>query len=55
MDLVSIGAFARVSRLSPKALRLYDELGVQVEDDLDLRQRNIDLAKRCHATAPGHR
>jgi protein phosphatase len=26
MDLLTIGAFARASRLSPKALRLYDEL-----------------------------
>lgn len=28
MDRMSIGAFARASRLSPKALRLYDELGL---------------------------
>jgi DNA-binding transcriptional MerR regulator len=28
MDLVAIGEFARRSRLSPKALRLYDELGL---------------------------
>jgi DNA-binding transcriptional MerR regulator len=28
MELVSIGEFARLSRLSPKALRLYDELGL---------------------------
>jgi len=28
MGLVSIGEFARLSRLSPKALRLYDELGL---------------------------
>jgi serine/threonine protein phosphatase PrpC len=28
MDLLTIGAFARMSQLSPKALRLYDELGV---------------------------
>ena len=28
MDLMSIGEFARLSRLSPKALRLYDELGL---------------------------
>lgn len=28
MDLVTIGAFARLSRLSQKALRLYDELGL---------------------------
>ena len=28
MGLLTIGAFARASRLSPKALRLYDELGL---------------------------
>jgi protein phosphatase len=28
MELISIGEFARMSRLSPKALRLYDELGL---------------------------
>jgi DNA-binding transcriptional MerR regulator len=28
VDLMSIGEFARLSRLSPKALRLYDELGL---------------------------
>ena len=28
MELVTIGAFARASRLSPKALRLYDSLGL---------------------------
>jgi DNA-binding transcriptional MerR regulator len=28
VDLLSIGEFARRSRLSPKALRLYDELGL---------------------------
>lgn len=27
-DMLTIGAFARASRLSPKALRLYDELGL---------------------------
>jgi DNA-binding transcriptional MerR regulator len=30
MGLLTIGAFARASRLSPKALRLYDELGLLV-------------------------
>jgi DNA-binding transcriptional MerR regulator len=35
-DLVSIGEFARLSRLSPKALRLYDELGL-------LRPASVDL------------
>ena len=28
MGLMGIGEFARLSRLSPKALRLYDELGL---------------------------
>lgn len=28
MELLTIGAFAKASRLSPKALRLYDELGL---------------------------
>jgi DNA-binding transcriptional MerR regulator len=28
MSLLTIGAFARASRLSPKALRLYDDLGL---------------------------
>ncbi|GAB2904611.1 hypothetical protein GCM10022245_45230 [Streptomyces mayteni] len=28
MGLLTIGAFAMASRLSPKALRLYDELGL---------------------------
>jgi DNA-binding transcriptional MerR regulator len=32
---VSIGEFSRLSRLSPKALRLYDELGLLVPDHVD--------------------
>ncbi|MBC3842233.1 MerR family transcriptional regulator [Streptacidiphilus sp. 4-A2] len=35
MGLVSIGGFARLSRLSPKALRLYDELGLLVPAHVD--------------------
>jgi DNA-binding transcriptional MerR regulator len=35
MSLVSIGEFARLSRLSPKALRRYDELGVLVPAYVD--------------------
>jgi DNA-binding transcriptional MerR regulator len=35
MSLVSIGEFARRSRLSPKALRLYDELGLLVPEQVD--------------------
>jgi DNA-binding transcriptional MerR regulator len=41
VDLMSIGEFARRSRLSPKALRLYDELGLlppaQVDPDSGYR------------------
>ncbi|GAA3205087.1 MerR family transcriptional regulator [Nonomuraea helvata] len=33
--MVSIGEFARMSRLSPKALRLYDELGLLVPARVD--------------------
>ena len=32
---VSIGEFSRLSRLSPKALRLYDKLGLLVPDHVD--------------------
>jgi DNA-binding transcriptional MerR regulator len=35
MDLLSIGEFAQASRLSPKALRLYDELGLLVPAHVD--------------------
>ena len=35
MEEISIGEFARRSRLSPKALRLYDELGVLVPSRVD--------------------
>jgi len=41
VDLMGIGEFARLSRLSPKALRLYDELGLlppaQVDPDSGYR------------------
>ena len=36
MDLMGIGEFARLSRLSPKALRLYDELGLLPPARVDL-------------------
>jgi DNA-binding transcriptional MerR regulator len=36
MDLMGIGEFARLSRLSPKALRLYDELGLVPPARVDL-------------------
>jgi protein phosphatase len=35
MDRMSIGAFARASRLSPKALRLYDDLGLLTPAHVD--------------------
>src|SRR5581483_3381922 len=35
MDRMTIGEFARESRLSPKALRLYDEMGVLVPAHVD--------------------
>ncbi|MFR9675927.1 MerR family transcriptional regulator [Streptomyces sp. TR02-1] len=35
MELWTIGAFARASRLSPKALRLYDELGLLIPAHVD--------------------
>lgn len=35
--LLTIGAFARACRLSPKALRLYDELGLLTPDRVDPR------------------
>jgi DNA-binding transcriptional MerR regulator len=35
VELVSISEFSRLSRLSPKALRLYDELGLLVPDHVD--------------------
>ncbi|HEX9032673.1 MAG TPA: MerR family transcriptional regulator [Streptosporangiaceae bacterium] len=35
MSLLTIGAFARASRLSPKALRLYDELGLLPPAEVD--------------------
>jgi MerR HTH family regulatory protein len=37
VEEVSIGEFARRSRLSLKALRLYDELGVLVPSRVDKR------------------
>jgi DNA-binding transcriptional MerR regulator len=35
MDLLPIGAFARLTRLSPKALRLYDQLGLLAPAQVD--------------------
>ncbi|MFI7099820.1 MerR family transcriptional regulator [Streptomyces sp. NPDC050161] len=44
-ELLTIGAFARASRLSPKALRLYDELGL-------LRPARVDPANGYRRYAP---
>ncbi|AUG75464.1 hypothetical protein CFP65_0501 [Kitasatospora sp. MMS16-BH015] len=46
MELLTIGAFARVTRLSPKALRLYDELGL-------LRPAEVDPVTGYRRYAPG--
>src|SRR5579863_10646899 len=35
VDLLTIGAFSRASRLSPKALRLYDSLGLLTPAHVD--------------------
>ncbi|HWE91526.1 MAG TPA: MerR family transcriptional regulator [Pseudonocardiaceae bacterium] len=45
MGLLTIGAFSRASRLSPKALRLYDELGL-------LRPAHVDPASGYRFYAP---
>ncbi|OKJ06782.1 MerR family transcriptional regulator [Kitasatospora sp. CB01950] len=45
MELLTIGAFARAARLSPKALRLYDELGL-------LRPAEVDPATGYRRYAP---
>ncbi len=47
MSLLTIGAFAKASRLSPKALRLYDDLGLlqPVEVDPASGYRFYDLAQ----------
>ena len=45
MQLLTIGAFARASRLSPKALRLYDDLGL-------LRPAHVDEASGYRFYSP---
>jgi DNA-binding transcriptional MerR regulator len=52
VDLVSIGEFARLSRLSPRALRLYDEMGLLAPAKVDTdsgyrwyRADQVDLAR----------
>jgi MerR family regulatory protein len=41
VDLMSIGEFARLSRLSAKALRLYDELGLLPPAQVDSARRDL--------------
>ncbi len=55
MELLPIGAFARASRLSPKALRLYDELGLltpaQVDPGTGYRFYRTDQLERARLVA----
>jgi PPM family protein phosphatase len=55
MGLLTIGAFAKVSRLSPKALRLYDELGllrpVRVDPVTGYRFYHPDQLERARLVA----
>ena len=55
MELMSIGEFARQSRLSQKALRLYDELGLllpaRVDPDSGYRSYEIGQLERARLVA----
>jgi protein phosphatase len=55
MQLLTIGAFARASRLSPKALRIYDELGllrpVRVDEASGYRFYSPDQLERARLVA----
>jgi protein phosphatase len=55
VDQMSIGEFARRSRLSPKALRLYDELGLlepaRVDDDSGYRYYSAAQLDRARLIA----
>jgi len=55
MTLLSIGAFARAARLSPKALRLYDELGLltpaRVDQASGYRYYSPDQLERARLVA----
>ena len=55
MELVTIGAFARASRLSPKALRLYDSLGLltpaHVDEVSGYRFYRLDQLERARLVA----
>jgi DNA-binding transcriptional MerR regulator len=55
MDLLTIGAFARLARLSPKALRLYDEMRLlspaHVDPDTGYRWYSPDQLARARRVA----
>ncbi|MET7486310.1 MerR family transcriptional regulator [Streptomyces sp. NPDC005538] len=55
MDMLTIGAFARACRLSPKALRLYDELELlrpaRVDPDTGYRYYAVDQLERARLVA----
>ncbi|WP_194910333.1 MerR family transcriptional regulator [Catenulispora rubra] len=55
MELLTIGAFARLTRLSPKALRLYDELRVlspvHIDPDTGYRWYSPEQAGRARRVA----
>jgi protein phosphatase len=55
MEMLTIGAFARACRLSPKALRLYDELGLlrpaRVDPDTGYRYYAVAQLERARLVA----
>ncbi|MGQ4418253.1 MerR family transcriptional regulator [Streptomyces sp. SAS_269] len=55
MELLTIGAFAKASRLSPKALRLYDELELlrpaRVDPDTGYRYYAVEQLRRARLVA----
>ncbi|MGX9890592.1 MerR family transcriptional regulator [Streptomyces sp. NPDC002276] len=55
MDMLTIGAFARACRLSPKALRLYDELELlrpaRVDPDTGYRYYAVEQLERARLVA----
>ncbi|MFW6724609.1 MerR family transcriptional regulator [Streptomyces sp. MAR4 CNY-716] len=57
VGLLTIGAFAKAARLSPKALRLYDELGLLTPARVDPVGAGADgtAEMRLHDARPGDR
>src|SRR4051812_36816254 len=55
MEMLTIGAFARATRLSPKALRLYDELELlrpaRVDPDTGYRYYAVEQLERARLVA----